>query len=167
MSGSRIALMLGGNGRLLDAVFARRLRYGIPVGAKAVIRIQSGEIGCWKCEVVTRVVTFIEVFVGPHRFQLRVPELTDFRDLLASCLGHVPRGSGVGRINPRCSNAQWRSYMSNGCCRCDALISKFFEHYARCENRVILAQFPISISDRWRQAIDPHNEQGWGVFAFE
>ena len=56
----------------LDAVFAGRFRYGIPLGAKAIVRIQSGVLGCWKCGVVTRIVTFIEVFVGPHRFQLTV-----------------------------------------------------------------------------------------------
>ena len=145
----------------LDAVFARRLRYGIPLGAKAVVRIQSGETGCSKCEEATWIVTLIEVSVGSHRFQLRVPDLTDFPDLLASCLEHVPRGSGVGRIKPRYSSAP-RIYMSNGCCHCDALIN-----YARCENDVLLAQFPIIISDRWQQAIDPHNERGWGVFAFE
>jgi hypothetical protein len=114
----------------LDAIFAGRFRYGITLGAKALVRIQSGVLGCWKCGVVTRIVTFIEVFTGPHRFQLTVPGLSDFRDLLAPCGDRIPKGSGVGVIKPRYSGTQKRSYMSNGCSDCDALIGEFFGHDA-------------------------------------
>ena len=114
----------------LDAVFAGRFRYGIPLGAKAIVRIQSGVLGCWKCGAVTRIVTFIEVFVGPHRFQLTVPDLNDFPDLLASCQDRIPKGSDIGVIKPRYSRTLERSYMSNGCYDCDALIGEFFEHDA-------------------------------------
>ena len=79
---------------------------------------------------MTRIVTFIEVFAGPHRFQLTVPGLSDFPDLLASCGDRIPKGSGVGVIKPRYSGTLERSYMSNGCCDCDALISEFYEHDA-------------------------------------
>jgi Competence protein CoiA-like family len=149
----------------LDAVLARRLRYGIPVGAKAVVRIQSGVIGCWKCGVVTRIVTFIEVFVGPHRFQLRVSDLTDFPDLWASCQDRIPKGSSIGVIKPRYSKTQERSYLSNGCNDCDALIGEHFEHRAWYDEAATLAEFQITISEIWREAIDP-DEHGWAVFEF-
>jgi hypothetical protein len=154
----------------LDAAFARRFRYGIPVGAKAVVRIQSCVIGCWKCGVVTRIVTFIEVFVGPHHFQLHVSDLTDFPDLWASCRDRIPKGSGVGDIKPRYSKTVERSYMSNGCNDCDALIGAFFEHHAWYDDAATLAEFQIAISERWQkaiEAIDPLDKHGWGVFAFE
>jgi hypothetical protein len=82
----------------LDAVFARRFRYGIPLGARAIVRIQSGVRSCWKCGVGTRIVTFIEVSAGPHRFQLTVPDLNDFPDLLASCRDRIPTGSSIAVI---------------------------------------------------------------------
>ena len=153
----------------LDAVFARRFRYGIPLGAKAIVRIQSGVLGCWKCGVVTRIVTFIEVFVGQHRFQLTVPDLTDFPDLWASCQDRIPKEFGVGVIKPRYSKTLERSYMSNGCNDCDALIGEHFEHDAWGVEATTLAEFQITISVRWRKAIDPQVEDayGWGVFAFE
>jgi len=155
----------------LDAVFAGRFRYGIPLGAKAIARIQSGVLGCWKCGAVTRIVTFIEVFVGPHHFQLTVPNLNDFPDLLASCQDRIPRGSGVGVIKPRYSGTQKRSYMSNGCYDCDALIGELFEHDAVHDEEATLAEFQIMISERWVKTIESashdNDDYGWDVFAFE
>ena len=153
----------------LDAVFAGRFRYGIPFGAKAIVRIQSGVLGCWKCGVVTRIVTFIEVFAGPHRFQLTVPGLSDFPDLLASCGDRIPKGSGVGVIKPRYSGTLERSYMSNGCCDCDALIGEFYEHDAWHDEEATLAEFQTTISQRWVKAIESagYGNDGWGVFTFE
>jgi competence protein CoiA len=154
----------------LDAAFAKRFRYGIPLEAKAIVRIHSGMLNCWKanCRARTSIVRLIEVLVGPHRCQFGVPDLNDFPDLLASCQEHIPQGSGVGLIKPRYSRTQERSYMSNGCYRCDALVGQFLEHYAWEDEGVILAEFPISISARWKQAIES-NEQGdsgWAVFTF-
>jgi hypothetical protein len=156
----------------LDAVFAKRFRYGIPLGAKAIVRIQSGEVGCWKCGVVTRIVTFIEVLVGPHSFRLTVPGLNDFPDLLASCKERIPKASSIGVIKPRYSRTQDRSYMSNGCFDCDALIGEFFEHEAWDDEKATLAEFQIPISERWVKAIETTTGYGadiygWGVFAFE
>jgi hypothetical protein len=152
-----------------DAVFARRFRYGMPLGAKAIVRIQSGVLGCWKCGVVTRIVTFIEVFIGQHRFQLTVPDLTGFPDLWASCQDRIPMGSSIGVIKPRHSKTQGRSYLSNGCNDCDELIGEHFQHDAWHDEAATLAEFQITISERWRKAIDPYVEDvyGWGVFAFE
>ena len=137
----------------LDAVFARRFRYGIPLGAKAIVRIQSGVLGCWKCGVVTRIITFIEVLVGPHRFQLTVSNLND-PDLLASCQDRIPKGSDIGVIKPRYSRTLERSYMSNGCHDCDALIGEHFEHDALYDEATTLAEFQITISEHWVKAIE-------------
>ena len=155
----------------LDAAFARRFRYGIPLGAKAIVRIQSGVLGCWKCGVVTRIVTFIEVCVGPHRFQLTVPDLSDFPDLWASCEERIPKASRIGVIKSRYSRTIEQSYMSNGCYDCDALIGQHFEHDAWNNEATTLTEFQIAISERWIKAIesigDDIDSYGWGVFAFE
>jgi competence protein CoiA len=157
----------------LDAAFAGRFRYGIPLGAKAIVRIQSGVLKCYKCGVVTRIITFIEVFVSSHRFQLTVSDLTEFPDLLASCRDHIPKGSDIGVIKPRYSATLKRSYMSNGCYGCDALIGEHFEHDAWNNEQATLAEFQITISERWVKAFNSADYEtdadhyGWGVFAFE
>lgn len=83
---------------LLDAVFARRFRYGIPIGVSATVRVHNGVIGCWKCRARTRIITFIEVLVGPYNCQFTVSDLSDFPDLLASCQVHT-KAPRVGAIN--------------------------------------------------------------------
>ena len=114
----------------LDAVFARRFRYGIPLGSSANIRVHSGVLRCWRCKARTRIVTFIEFLVGPHRGQFTVPDLNEFSDLLAPCRERISRASCVGTIKPRYSRTQEQSYMSNGCYHCDALVGEHFEHDA-------------------------------------
>ncbi|WP_456849888.1 competence protein CoiA family protein [Bradyrhizobium sp. USDA 4504] len=105
----------------LDAAFAKRLRYGIPLGARTTVRIHSGVLDCYKpnCRARTRIVTFIELLVGPHRCEFKVPSLTNFPDLLALCVKHIPGGSRVGMIKSRYSQTQERRFMSNGCYSCD------------------------------------------------
>ena len=120
--------------------------------------------------MVTRIVTFIELFVGPHHFEFTVPDLTDFPDLWASCQDRIPKGSGIGVIKPRYSKTLERSYMSNGCNDCDALIGEHFEHDAWYDEAATLAEFQITISESWRkaiEAIDPATNTGGRVFAFE
>ena len=101
-----------------------------------------------------------------------VPDLNDFPDLLASCQDRIPKGSGIGVIKPRYSKTLKRSYMSNGCYDCDALIGEFFEHDAWHDEEATLAEFQITISERWVKAIERSNgadidSYGWAVFAFE
>ncbi|QHO78210.1 hypothetical protein ACH79_42145 [Bradyrhizobium sp. CCBAU 051011] len=137
-----------------DAVFAKRFQYGVSLGAKAHVRIQSGVLPCWKCGVFTRIVTFIEIFVDPYRFLLAVADLTDFPDLLASCKERIPKAANIGVIKPRYSASQKRSYMSNGCYECDALIGKYFEHPAWRDEEATLAEFQITITKDWLRAIE-------------
>jgi hypothetical protein len=101
---------------------------------------------------------------------LTVPRLIDFPDLWASRQNRIPKGSGIGVIKPRYSKTLKRSYMSNGCNDCDALIGEHFEHHGWHDEEATLAEFQITISERWVkaiEAIDPRGERGWGVFAFQ
>jgi hypothetical protein len=123
----------------LDAVFAKRFRYEIPVEAKAIVRVHGWRL--FFTGKVTRDIRFIDVCVGPHRFQLTVPKLKNFPDLLALCEERIPKAFSVGRIEPR-----------------DKL------HI----DEAILTEFHITISERWVKAIKTTASiYGWGVFAFE
>jgi len=156
--------------KFLDAVFAKRFRYGIVPGLSGRVSIHSGVLDCWNssCRARTRIITFIEVLVGPHRCQFTVPSLSDFPDLLASCQERTPRASLVGAIKPRYSQTQEQSYISNGCYRCDALIGEFFEHDAWDVESATLAEFKIVISERWLEAIESlGGDYGWAVFSPE
>ena len=75
----------------------------------------------------------------------------------------------VGVIKPRYSGTLERSYMSNGCCDCDALIGEFYEHDAWHDEEATLAEFQTTISQRWVKAIESagYGNDGWGVFTFE
>jgi competence protein CoiA len=68
----------------------------------------------------------------------------------------------IGEIKLRFSRTQGRSYMSNGCRRCDALIGESFEHDAWYENEEVLASFRVEISKEWKRAI----EQAFGEHEF-
>jgi hypothetical protein len=77
---------------------------------------------CWKsnCQARTRIVTFLEVRVGPHRCQFTVACLGSFRTFWQRLRAHspvFPRGHHQATLQPRTLG---QSYVSNGCYRCDA-----------------------------------------------
>jgi hypothetical protein len=85
----------------LDAVFAKRFRFGIPLGAKTTVRIRGTLV---RFEELAPMVMFIDVSVGTNRFRFRGHDLNDFPDLLASCDGRrISKALSIRRINPRYS----------------------------------------------------------------
>jgi competence protein CoiA len=126
----------------LDAVFAKRFRYGIPLGAKAIVRIH-GKLG--GIEELKPLFMFIDVSVGTHRFRLRADDLNDFPDLLASCDGRIQKALSICRIN-------W--------------------HYSGrlTFEEAPVTEFQTTICERWVKAIEAiHHPDvyGWLVAAFE
>ena len=63
----------------------------------------------------------------------------------------------VGVIKPRYSGTLERSYMSNGCCDCDALISEFYEHDAWHDEEATLG----GISNHDFSALGEGNRERW------
>jgi competence protein CoiA len=121
----------------LDAVFAKRFRYGIPLGVRASVRIH-GWRDYLKREVVP-VIRFIDVCVGPHRIRLTVPTLREaFPDLLAFCEERIPKAPSIDR-KPN--------------------------HNKLHIEEATLAEFQITISEPWVKATA--SICGWRVFAFE
>jgi hypothetical protein len=126
----------------LDAVFTKRFRYGIPLGAKAIVRIR-GKLGGF--EELRPLFMFIDVTVGTHRLSFKADDLNDFPDLLASCDGRILKALSIRRLKPH----------SHG--------NLTFEEAP-------VTEFQTTICERWVKAIEATHHPdmyGWGVFAFE
>ncbi|MGR9197526.1 hypothetical protein [Rhizobium leguminosarum] len=153
---------------LLDAVFGRRFRFGIPPQGTAVAHIRVGEIECWKkqCRATTKIVTGIDVVFGPHTSSFSVPQLGEYPALFGEVLGRLPRDAKIGRLKKRFSNTQERAYVSNGCYRCDSIVGEFYEIDARYTEEAV-GSFPIQITPAWKQAIEEEmeNQLEWAVYS--
>jgi competence protein CoiA len=125
----------------LDAVFAKRFQYGIPLGAKAIVRIR-GKLGGF--QELKPLFMFIDVSVGTHRFSLKV----DDPDLLASCDGRISKALSIRRVNPHYSSR-------------DAHLTI---------EEAPVTEFQTTICERWVKVIEAthHSDAyGWLVVAFE
>jgi hypothetical protein len=151
-------------GEFLSAVFSKRFKFGLPLGLDATVSIRAGFLWCWSCGALTRIVTGIDVGFGPNIFSFTIPEFGKHPQPLDSVLSQLPDHLEIGCIKPRFSKTQGRSYMSNGCFHCDALIGEFFEHDAWDEQETVFV-FSIQISKQWQKAIKSHcgYETAWSV----
>ena len=150
-----------------DAVFAGRLRFSLPLGAEARALVRAGHLDCWKCGVQTRIITGIDISVGPYELPFSVPRFDQHLEVFDTVWRRMPERLGIGAITPRFSRTQARAYLSNGCAHCGALIGEFHEHEAWHDQEVV-SEFAIVIDERWRAAIRDHDGYGdrWGVYAF-
>lgn len=147
----------------LCAAFTRRLHFGVPLGLPAKATINIGTMSCWSCGADTEIVSSIIVAYGDRKYQFNVPRLGEYPDLFAIIRNHLPTDAGVGIIRPRQSRTQGRSYLSNGCAHCDALIGEFHEHDAW-ENRRAARSFTFIVDERWRQVLLTQSSDAWGVY---
>lgn len=133
----------------LEAAFTKRLRFGVPLGFSARVSVRAGNMFCWKCGAETQIITGVDVLLGPNDYRFSVAGFDDFSDLLDIVRGRLANDLWIGTIKRRFSKTQDRSYLSNGCAHCDALIGEFHEHNAWDDQREVCT-FAIQISDRWR-----------------
>jgi Competence protein CoiA-like family len=148
----------------LNAVFSRRFRFGVQVGAEAIVSVRAGGLWCWSCGAETTIITGIDVACGANELSFTIPDLGEHAQPLENVLSRVPGDLEIGSIKPRFSKTQNRSYVSNGCFHCGALIGEFYEHDAWDEQETVLA-FSIQISEQWKKAIESHcgYEETWSV----
>lgn len=148
----------------LNAVFSKRFRFGVQVGADATVSVRAGCLWCWSCGAETTVITGVDVAFGPNQLSFTIPELGEHAQPLDSVLSRLPGDLEVGIIKPRFSKTQSRSYVSNGCFHCGALIGEFYEHDAWDEQETVVA-FSIRISEQWQKAIQNHcgYKESWSV----
>lgn len=138
--------------KFLEGVFSDRLSFGIPKSGAGTASAWTGPMSCYKCQGKTSIVTRIVVEVGRGSYGLSVPDFTGMENLLSFLSPSFLRQWNVGPLKPRFSKTQERSYLSNGCIHCDALIGQFHEHEAWSDQSEVL-RVPISMSDGWRAAI--------------
>jgi competence protein CoiA len=150
----------------LDAVFSKRFRFGVQVGAEATVSVRAGCLPCWSCGAETTIITGVDVTFGAQELSFTIPDLGEHPQPLQNVLSRVPGDLEIGSIEPRFSKTQNRSYVSNGCFHCGALIGEFYEHDAWDEQETVLA-FSIQISEQWKKAIEGHcgYEATWGVYS--
>jgi hypothetical protein len=146
-------------------VFGKRFRFGLQLGSDAIVAIRAGLLSCWSCGADTRIITGIDVAFGPNKLSFTIPEIGDHAQLLESVLSRLPGCLEVGSVKPRFGKTQGRSYVSNGCFHCDALIGEFYEHEAWDEQETVVA-FSIRIGKQWQKAIETHcgYAKTWGVY---
>ena len=93
-----------------------------------------------------------------------------YMDLFSAILSSLSPKLEIGTIKSRYSRTQERSYLSNGCFHCDALIGQFHEHEAGYGPIIsyyglVISCPVIEISERWRQAITADGREfGWGIY---
>lgn len=148
----------------LAAAFSRRLHYGVPLNLNAKGAVNFGSLWCWQCGAETKIVPSINIAYGPHEYRFGVAELGEHPDLFAIVREHIPADAGIGMIKPRQSRAQQRSYLSNGCSHCDALIGEHFEHDAELDERAARS-FSFVVDERWRDLLAKQSSDAWGVYA--
>ena len=149
-----------------DATFNKRFRFGLPLGCDAIVSVQSGPLLCYRCRAETRIVTGIVVDVGPDKYRFTVPDLDAHLDLFERIRGRIPGGLGIGSIKRRYSNTQKRSYLSNGCAHCDALMGEAYEIDAW-DDKETVCEFQTRIDDNWQGAIRQREDyvEEWGVYS--
>jgi competence protein CoiA len=151
---------------LLAAAFSKRLKFGIPPGVEGRVSIRTGRTSCWRCNHLTEIVTGIDIAIGPHRFEFTVPELTGHAGLHGSICREAGHITALSSVKVRKSNTQRRSYLSNGCSRCNALYGQFHEYDAWTDQRVAY-EYPTQVDEHWMGIIRDQDDDdviGWGVY---
>lgn len=147
----------------LAAAFTRRLHFGVPLNLAAGVTVSFGNLWCWKCGAETKIIQSVEIAYGPRKYRFDIAELGEHPDLFAIVSEHIPADSGVGIIKRRQSRAQDRSYLSNGCSHCDALIGQNFEHEAELD-AAATRSFSIVVDERWHRLLQKRSSDAWGVY---
>jgi hypothetical protein len=150
----------------LNAVFNKRFRFGVQRGTDAIVSVRTGVLWCWCCGAQTRIVIGIDTAFGANELRFTVPDIGNHVDLLDGVLSRLSRDLEIGRIKRRFSKKQGRSYVSNGCFHCGALIGEFYEQDAWEDHQTVVA-FSIRVSKQWRRVIESHYRyfQTWCAYS--
>lgn len=149
----------------LHAAFSGCLKFGMPEGFAADVSVRANDTECWKCHERTRVISSIAVEYGPHSCEFSIPDLTDYQQVFSKIQEHLPDDPTIGRIKHRYSRTQERSYLSNGCVRCDVLFGEYHEIEHR-YNEWTICEFVTPVTRPWLAAIEMGSggDAAWGVY---
>jgi competence protein CoiA len=137
---------------LLDAAFSKRLRFG-PSG-EVTVSVRGGLVECWhpSCRAQSRILTNINIVFNGEEYYLPLSVLGEHPEVLQQLLDQLPISLGVGKIKIRFSKSQERSYLSNGCVRCDRLFGEAYGSEVWDKQEEIYS-FRVQLTDPWRNAM--------------
>jgi competence protein CoiA len=158
----------------LRAAFDRRLGFLTPleaVGENATIAVETAIANCWneRCRGKTQIITSIEIATDQGAFDFSLPDLTHHPHLLVEILQRLPSSFDRKVIQERYSHTQRRSYVSNGCAKCNRLFGEFMVAHEPSEIDQI-ATFPARLDSRWLALLGSHpdieiSQPAWWVRA--
>lgn len=138
----------------LAAVFARRLRFGIPAGAVAPVNVHGGVASCWGlgCGAINRGVVAVEVTFAASRAVLDLAAFGDHLPLLTSLLPSDPARGRIRRRPDRTAVA--------GCFRCDRPLTRFSPR-----SRFTIVHASLAVTGDWAALIaaQPDFLPAWGI----
>ena len=147
----------------LAAVFDSRFLFGIEHVSEIMLGIQTGVMECWKCGFETRIVTYLEGKLGPHKILEKFGDVVEDHDLLGGIKSVTENRRDIGSIRERYSRAAGGSYISNGCARCGSLIGRFFEYRAYYCEEEIVGVIEWELNDDRRRILGAETKR-WGVW---
>jgi hypothetical protein len=144
----------------LRAAFEGRLKFLTlleTVGPDGTIVIEGAMADCWdkRCNYKTQIITSVKIVADRGTFDFGLPDLTDHPQVLAEIIQRLPSSFERRVVQKRYSQTQRRSYVSNGCAKCNRLFGEFM--LAHDPNEVSrIAAFPIRVDAPWLRLLEAH-----------
>lgn len=142
----------------LTAVFDRRLKFGLPIGATAVLTVWGAVATCWgsDCDAQTRGVVEIEIALAGSRCVVDLAEVGGNPEVVAALNLLLPADPLRGRIRIRQAHATAVA----GCFRCDRPLTRFASR-----SRYAVVRAPVTITPAWARMItaQPGYAPVWSV----
>ncbi len=138
----------------LDAVFDRRLRFGIPAGTTAAMTVRGGVATCWgsDCGALSRGVTAAEIVGAGSTATLDLAAFGDCMHLLTPLLPPDPLRGRIRRSRDGTA--------ATGCFRCDRPLTRFGRG-----SGFVVASGRLPITPDWAALIaaQPDYRPAWGI----
>jgi competence protein CoiA len=133
------------------------LTFAPAIGRRMPVSVLTAPVDCWRCNKETRIVIEIvfeasRILKGHSNISTTIyafDEVDGADDLLGTVFpAELLRQKGIGAIKHRYSRTAHGKYLSNGCCHCDALQGRFFDHDSWCDAQPAYA-VEAELSDLW------------------
>ena len=147
----------------MKAVFEQRFLFGIEHARTVAFEIRTGATECWRCNALTRIVTYLEGRAGPHEMTMRLHGGCSI-ELVELVKKAVDERRDIGTIKDRFSRTMGHSYLSNGCAECDALIGQHFEYGAWYAQEETVGQVELEL-DQVARREGFYETNRWGVWS--
>lgn len=116
------------------------------------VRVRVAPTDCWSCGAETNIVSSIKLEDGDDSAECSVSDFTAFPQLISTIENCLPSDAGVGALKPRFSRTLETSYVSNGCCHCDALQGQHYEIHTRYDEAEV-SEIRVPSSGGWRDLL--------------